>query len=87
MAIYDCDRILTTHDDILPMIEIDEIFSSQSLNSDLQFLIKLSFNWFQTETFKTLIEETINTSHLKNKSSAMKFDISLLTGLFECQTT
>lgn len=67
MAIYDADRILTTHEDMLPMVEIDEVFSNQSINNDLQFLIKMSFNWSQTESFKTLIEETINTSHLKNR--------------------
>lgn len=41
MIIYDGDKILTTYDDTLPMIEIDENYSGQTLNNDLQFLIKV----------------------------------------------
>ena len=42
MIIYDGDKILVTNsDDSLPMIEIDENYSSQTLNNDLQFLIKV----------------------------------------------
>lgn len=46
------------------MIEIDESFSNQ-INNDLQFLMKLSFNWFETDKFKSLIEQTISTTSLK----------------------
>ncbi len=42
MIIYDGEKILVTNsDDSLPMIEIDENYSSQTLNNDLQFLIKV----------------------------------------------
>lgn len=64
MAIYDGDKIFTTPEDILPMVEVDESFSNQ-INNDLQFLIKLSFNWFETDRFKSLIEQTISTTSLK----------------------
>lgn len=43
MVIYDGDKILTTYDDTLPMIEIDENYSTQTLNNDLQFLVKVNF--------------------------------------------
>jgi hypothetical protein len=42
MIIYDGDKLLTTCDDTLPMIEIDENYSLQTLNNDLQFLIKVN---------------------------------------------
>ena len=38
---YDDDRIITTCDDNLPIIEIDENYSFQTINSDLQFLLKV----------------------------------------------
>jgi hypothetical protein len=44
MVMYESNKVLTTFDDILPMMEIDESYSSVSaptLNSDLQFLIKV----------------------------------------------
>ncbi len=40
---YENDKVLTTNEEILPTIEIDENYSTQLLNSDLQCLIKVSF--------------------------------------------
>ena len=68
MVIYeDNQRILTTCDETLPMIEIDSNYSSHSINTDLQFFIKLSFNWSEIENYQNLIEQTISTASLNSK--------------------
>ena len=36
------DRILVTGDDNLPIIDIDENFSSQNLNADFHWLMKVT---------------------------------------------
>ena len=63
--VYDGDKVLATADENLPIIEIDENYSSQTLNSDFQFLVKLSFNWSEIDNFKHLIEQTINAGSLR----------------------
>ncbi len=50
---YDENKILTTNDDNLPIIEIDENYSYQSINTDLQFLIKVSYHL-------TIIKKNLN---------------------------
>ena len=66
--VYDTDenRVVITSENHLPMIEIDENYAL-SVASDLQFLIKLSLNWTETDYFKNLIEQTIHTSGLRFK--------------------
>ena len=62
--VYDGDKVLTT-DENLPMIEIDENYCTREINSDFQFLVKLSFNWNEIDNYKHLIEQTINASGLR----------------------
>ncbi|CAF0768060.1 unnamed protein product, partial [Brachionus calyciflorus] len=66
-VMHDGDKILTTLEDTFPMIEIDENYSFQNINSDFQFLVKLSFNWTDIDNFKTQIEQSITTSSLRFK--------------------
>ena len=62
---YDGDKVLTTSEENLPMIEIDENYSAQALNSDFQFLVKLSLNWNEIDNYKNQIEQTINACSLR----------------------
>ena len=41
MVAYDNEKLILTHDDNLPMLEIDDHYQLTTLQNDMQFLIKV----------------------------------------------
>ncbi|XP_067616980.1 ankyrin repeat and fibronectin type-III domain-containing protein 1 isoform X1 [Eurosta solidaginis] len=76
--IYCEDKVLVTSEDFLPVIEIDETYSS-SLHSDYHWLMKVACTWDDVKSLRTDME--------RNLTSAVHFRTKLLSAVCQLQST
>ncbi|ELU07569.1 hypothetical protein CAPTEDRAFT_200192, partial [Capitella teleta] len=66
------DRILVTNEDIMPIIEVDESYSSASLNSDFHWLMKISCNWEDVKSLRREIDKSTSAGVMPFRSKLLQ---------------
>ena len=68
-VVYCEDRILVTSDDVIPIVEVDENYSTASLNSDLHWMMKVACTWDDVKSLRQDMDKLPNSNafHFRTK--------------------
>lgn len=63
------DRILVTSDEVLPIVEVDESYSTATLNSDLHWVMKVACTWDDVKSLRQDMDKLPNSNafHFRSK--------------------
>ena len=73
------DRVLVTSDEVLPIVEVDESYSTASLNSDLHWAMKVACTWDDVKSLRQDMDKLPN-------SNAFHFRSKLLNAVHSLQS-
>ncbi|CAG5128164.1 unnamed protein product, partial [Candidula unifasciata] len=78
--LYCKDKILVTSDELLPIIEVDEMFSGPTVHTDLFWLLRISCMWEEVKILKQDMEKT-SSARSTFRCKLLQAIVSLQTGL------
>ncbi|XP_013391704.1 ankyrin repeat and fibronectin type-III domain-containing protein 1 isoform X3 [Lingula anatina] len=79
--VYNEDKILVTNEDHLPIVEVDENFSSASLHSDFHWMMKIACTWEDVKSLRQDIEKISSSSLVHFRSKLLQAAAQLQTAL------
>ncbi|KAK2192023.1 hypothetical protein NP493_40g01041 [Ridgeia piscesae] len=79
--LYNEDRILVTNEDNLPIVEVDESFSSTNLQADFHWLMKVACTWDDVKSLRQDMAKNLSSSVVLFRSKLLQAVMQLQSAL------